>query len=203
MRRTVYLHIKSGFTIVELLIVIVVIAILAAISIVAFTGIQDQAQNTKILSTVDSYTKALELYYAKNNHYPDYGPTWGACLGEPSDYPAENGWPAGACTTYTSGTGEITHDYAYQNFHDELLTIVDNLPQPKIREITETYQGGSSTKYRGIYFESTQSADHKNDWAYVEYVIKGDQTCPHEYVKRYNQDQKVTFCSRIIGAYAT
>ena len=34
---------KSGFTIVELLIVVVVIAILAAISIVAYAGIQNRA----------------------------------------------------------------------------------------------------------------------------------------------------------------
>lgn len=38
----------SGFTIVELLIVIVVIAILAAISIVAYTGIQNRANDTAV-----------------------------------------------------------------------------------------------------------------------------------------------------------
>jgi prepilin-type N-terminal cleavage/methylation domain-containing protein len=39
---------QSGFTIVELLIVIVVIAILAAITVVAYNGIQDRARNSSI-----------------------------------------------------------------------------------------------------------------------------------------------------------
>ena len=39
---------KQGFTIVELLIVIVVIAILAAITIVAYTGIQNRAYDTAV-----------------------------------------------------------------------------------------------------------------------------------------------------------
>lgn len=49
----------SGFTIVELLIVIVVIAILAAISIVAYNGIQSRARNAKISSDISMLQKAI------------------------------------------------------------------------------------------------------------------------------------------------
>lgn len=48
----------KGFTIVELLIVIVVIAILAAITVVAYNGSQQRARNAARLDTV---TKALEV----------------------------------------------------------------------------------------------------------------------------------------------
>mgnify|MGYP006209457325 CR=1 FL=1 len=44
---------QTGFTIVELLIVIVVIAILAAVSIVAYNGIQDRAKFTQQVAEVD------------------------------------------------------------------------------------------------------------------------------------------------------
>ena len=59
---------QKGFTIVELLIVIVVIAILAAITIVAFNGIQQRARNSQIIQGVTTYEKAIRLYQAGTGH---------------------------------------------------------------------------------------------------------------------------------------
>ncbi len=62
---------RSGFTIVELLIVIVVIAILAAISIVAYNGIQERAKLSKVQSTLkEIYTKS-SLVQAGTGNLPD------------------------------------------------------------------------------------------------------------------------------------
>lgn len=63
---------KQGraFTIVELLIVIVVIAILAAISVVAYNGIQTRARDNVRKSDLATIAKALELYRADNGEYP-------------------------------------------------------------------------------------------------------------------------------------
>lgn len=52
---------KSGFTIVELLIVIVVIAILAAITVVAYNGIQARAKVTKKQTAVSSIVKKIQM----------------------------------------------------------------------------------------------------------------------------------------------
>jgi type IV pilus assembly protein PilA len=60
----------SCFTIVELLIVIVVIAILATISIVAYSGIQTRAKETKAQANASQVQKVAEAYYADNSVYP-------------------------------------------------------------------------------------------------------------------------------------
>lgn len=61
---------KSGFTIVELLIVIVVIGILSAIVVVAYNGIQERARDSQRKSDIASITKALEMYYLDHDRYP-------------------------------------------------------------------------------------------------------------------------------------
>lgn len=53
---------QKGFTIVELLIVIVVIAILAAITIVAYNGIQQRARDTKRKDDVAEVAKLVQMY---------------------------------------------------------------------------------------------------------------------------------------------
>jgi prepilin-type N-terminal cleavage/methylation domain-containing protein len=52
----------TGFTIVELLIVVVVIAILAAITIVAYSGIQQQARDSVRKSDAAAIAKTLKLW---------------------------------------------------------------------------------------------------------------------------------------------
>jgi prepilin-type N-terminal cleavage/methylation domain-containing protein len=61
---------SRGFTIVELLIVIVVIAILAAITIVAYNGIQQRSHTTASKTAAENLAKKYESYNAINNAYP-------------------------------------------------------------------------------------------------------------------------------------
>lgn len=82
-----------GFTIVELLIVIVVIAILAAISIVAYNGVQDRAKTAAKVSELSQWVKLFEAYRAVNGEFPSMTVGRGYCLGTgfpttPSGVPA-------------------------------------------------------------------------------------------------------------------
>lgn len=61
---------RSGFTIVELLVVIVVIAILAAITVVSYNGITNQAQKTAIIASVRQGATQLATYTLQNNTTP-------------------------------------------------------------------------------------------------------------------------------------
>jgi prepilin-type N-terminal cleavage/methylation domain-containing protein len=63
-------NLQHGFTIVELLIVIVVIAILAAISVVAYTGIQERANASVIQNDLANVAKKIHLLRAETGEYP-------------------------------------------------------------------------------------------------------------------------------------
>ena len=63
---------NAGFTIVELLVVIVVIGILASISLVAFNGISRKAYIASLQSDLSNASRQLKLFQVDNDNYPDY-----------------------------------------------------------------------------------------------------------------------------------
>lgn len=66
---------QSGFTIVELLIVIVVIGILAAITIVAYNGIQERARDSQRQQDLSSIKKAMLMQYVDTGEWIRSGAT--------------------------------------------------------------------------------------------------------------------------------
>lgn len=61
---------QSGFTIVELLIVIVIIGILAGLVITTFVGIQARARDSERQTDINAVQKQVEAYYANVGAYP-------------------------------------------------------------------------------------------------------------------------------------
>lgn len=168
----------QGFTIVELLIVIVVIGILAAITIVAYNGIQARAENTKTVSGVADYVRTLKLYAADKGNYPVNAAY--PCLGETGStcgiIPGGNGcWGMG----YVAGRGD---------FNNEILTQIKSLPKLSTQK-TACNTGSSATG--GFYY----STDGKT--AGIYYFLRGDVDCgsPAGLVAVKAQSQDTTWCT--------
>jgi len=156
MRKTI-----SGFTIVELLIVIVVVAILAAISIVAYNGIQTRANNAQTIDAAKQYIKAFNLYAIDNSDYPNAN----GCLG--NNYPAPNNRclsQAGASSCF--GLGSSSSQVVTDALKPYMGNKVAN-PSPQGASC-----GGDS--YIGLY--SNYATGSKFSRVYM--ILLGDQVCP-------------------------
>ena len=103
---------SKGFTIVELLIVIVVIAILAAITLVAYNGIQNRAKSSAAQTLANNIAKKAEAYNSVKGSYVDLS-TLKAVTTDPAEAKLDNpdvvvaaGTTAGSeITAATVGTG--------------------------------------------------------------------------------------------------
>lgn len=145
-----------GFTIVELLIVIVVIAILASITVVAYNGIQWRAKNTSVEQSVVTYQKALAGYLAVNGKYPT--PTSSACMGEVAAYPD-------GC--YAGGSGNTS-------FVSELKTVLSTLPAPDGACFTGW---GGCRKNFAFYRNTSWTVDGVLRQYYLIYFVGGGANC--------------------------
>jgi prepilin-type N-terminal cleavage/methylation domain-containing protein len=65
-----YIKYRPAFTIVELLVVIVVIGVLAAITIISYTGIKDRAVKASLTSDLENVSKILTMDQVTNSTYP-------------------------------------------------------------------------------------------------------------------------------------
>lgn len=62
--------IKRGFTVVELAVIMVVIAILAMIVVSAYTNIQNDAKNSAIINAAEQVVKSVKSYVGSTGEYP-------------------------------------------------------------------------------------------------------------------------------------
>ena len=87
---------RKGFTLVELLVVVAIIGILAAIAVPRFTDASNSAKVAKIQADLRTIDSAIAIYYAKNNAYPSATDIVDATKGTLNTFPTP---PTGAVTT--------------------------------------------------------------------------------------------------------
>jgi type II secretion system protein G len=127
---------QKGFTIVELLIVIVVIGILAAITIVAFNGVQDRSRFAKAQSDISNLNKAVQMYYADNGKYPS--PTVGAP----------------GCTNGWCGWDQVTDDAFIPGLVPAYITKTPQMPTSNASNDTYLYHSTNGTEYRLMRYKN-------------------------------------------------
>ncbi len=142
----------EGFTLVELIIVIVVIGILAAIILVAYNGITTQAKNTKTIAAVDSWIKGLRVYAAQKGSLP----LDNSCLGTLTTYPGDGGY----CWDGTSWD-------VSSSFLNKMKPYMDGQPEPDTSPVNTV-----NTQRRGAFYYGS------HDPPYVYMMLIGVSKCP-------------------------
>ena len=185
-------RLNHGFTIVELLIVIVVIAILAAVSVVAYSGIQQRATASKAASTATQIYKGFEAYYALEGHYPltaalDSGRE--GCIGDVSDFPSRDGFGAGECAPDIYSSEMTSVDTALTTELGKVM-IAPNTSLPPLVDLWSP-----DKQIRGIYFKTGNSA-FSGKWLYITYQVRGRQKCPDvkSFYTEYDAAEDITRC---------
>jgi len=159
---------KSGFTIVELLIVIVVIGILAAITIVSFNGVQAKAQNTASIDAASKYKRILMAYAAQNGQYPSGSQSVGYCLG--TGYADLNNDSVGDCV-YNGSGGYVSEDSTFSS----ALKSVASQPAVDVKLYSRTTD---SAKVSGIRYDygSDRTIDGKSNPFWIVYLLQGSSS---------------------------
>lgn len=81
-------RLKKAFTLVEILIVVVILGILAAIVVPQFTNATQDAQTGNLRAQIKSLQNQIELFKARTNNYP----TLAQLTANPTTTAETNGW---------------------------------------------------------------------------------------------------------------
>ena len=87
-------HTRNAFTLVEILIVVVILGILAAIVVPRFTGATEDARIGAFIASLKTYADACEYYNAREGRYPVDGGSGSVPAGMET-YVDEDEWTAG------------------------------------------------------------------------------------------------------------
>ena len=84
---------QKGFTLIEILVVVIIIGILAALVIPKYAGRTEQARNAATKTQIDTlFSSALDMYEADNGNYPSTEQGLQALRVQPNTEPVPKNW---------------------------------------------------------------------------------------------------------------
>ena len=86
---------NQGFTLIEVMIVVVILGILASIIVPKIMGRPDEARATRTLQDIRAITAALDLYRLDNYSYPTTEQGLEALVTKPANLPQGTHWKQG------------------------------------------------------------------------------------------------------------
>jgi len=86
---------NRGFTLIEIMVVVVIMGILAALVVPKLMGRTDDARITAAKQDISTLMQALKLYKLDNQRYPTTEQGLQALIAKPTAGPAANGWKTG------------------------------------------------------------------------------------------------------------
>lgn len=153
---------RNGFTIVELLIVIVVIAILAAISVVAYNGIQQRSQNTARIANGNAAIKLINAYTAAYGVFPST--TGNSCIGD--GFPLRTDLGYATCWGWDSATPSNRNTA----LNDTELKKIGSLPNNTTPPVPTPYWNGVGPVW---WYDAARTVDGVSRPAAVIYFLAG------------------------------
>ena len=86
------IHLNKGFTLIELMVVILIIGVLAALIVPKVMSRPDEARVTAAKQDIATITQALNLYKLDNQRYPTTEQGLAALVHKPTTSPIPNNW---------------------------------------------------------------------------------------------------------------
>jgi general secretion pathway protein G len=88
------IHSARGFTLIEIMVVVVILGILGSLIVPNIIGRPDEARATAARADIEAVGNALELYRLDNGTYPSTDQGLEALVSQPSGYPEPRRWNA-------------------------------------------------------------------------------------------------------------
>lgn len=114
--------VAKGFTLIEIMVVVVILGILATVVVPNFMGRPDEARQVKAKQDIATIMQALQLYRLDNNRFPSTAQGLQALVTKPEQEPLPNNYKSGG---YIGKLRDDPWGNAYQYLNPGLQSEVD------------------------------------------------------------------------------